>query len=144
MPEQLIVPNQQQEGQVTKAYAVTPVDIQTVPVPFANDPFFAVSVTTYIIVFGVSFLAGLVRFIRKLNEATEPQPLAKIMLRFAGEQVVATFAGLLTFWICLYLGWSMTVTVVMISISAHMGGKAIDTYTDLREVWIEAQKRKFK
>ena len=143
MQEQIIIPEGQQHGPVN-AYAVTPVNVQTVPVPFANDPFFAVSVTTYIIVFGVSFLAGLVRFIRKLNESTEPQPLAKIMLRFAGEQVVATFAGLLTFWICLYLGWSMTVTVVMISLSAHMGGKAIDTYTDLREVWIDAQKRKFK
>jgi hypothetical protein len=110
--------------------------------PFDQDPFFAISVTTYLIVFGVSFLAGLVSFIRKINDSSEPLPLGKMALKFAGEQLVAIFAGLLTFWICVYVEWSMTVTVIMISLSAHMGGKAIDTMIDVRTAWIELQKSK--
>lgn len=125
--------------------AEMPVLVKPIPQqPYSNDPFFAVNLATYLVIIGVSILGGLVQFIRKLNQSTEPQPLHRILGKFLGEMIIAVFAGLLTFWICMYVGFSMTVTVVMVSISAHMGGKAIDTMVDIRSAWIEIQKNKLK
>lgn len=86
------------------------------------------AIITYGWIVAIAMLGGLVKFIRKLNESKEPKPLRYIFLRFAGEMIISSFAGIITVLICLY--WEMpTVLIgVLAGVSGHLGGKAIDTF----------------
>ncbi len=94
---------------------------------------------TYGWVVGLAALGGLVAFIRKLNDATEPRPLKLIFLKLSGELVISSFAGLVTYWLCQH--WQLTepVTAIAIAISGHMGGRTID---GIGKVWIAALETK--
>lgn len=59
----------------------------------------------------VLFLAlggGLANFIMKLNQATEPQPVKTLFIRFLGEMFLSGFAGLTTFLLCREWGCRLT------------------------------------
>lgn len=81
---------------------------------------------TYIWVGILAMSGGLVAFIRRLNKARKPQPLHLIFIKLLGELVISAFAGVVTFYLCEYLNISPLLTAVMVAISGHLGGNAID------------------
>lgn len=77
----------------------------------------------------VLFLAlagGLAAFITRLNRATKPQPVGQIFLSLLGELFLSGFAGFITFLICRYYGFEPMLSAVLVAVSGHMGGNAID------------------
>ena len=77
----------------------------------------------------VLFLAlagGLAAFIMRLNHASVPQPIGKIFLSLLGELFLSGFAGFITFLICRYYELAPMLTAVLVAVSGHMGGNAID------------------
>lgn len=81
---------------------------------------------TYIWVGLLAMGGGLVAFIRRLNKSRKPQPLSLIFIKLMGELVISAFAGVVTFYLCEYLGISPLLTAVMVAVSGHLGGNAID------------------
>lgn len=81
------------------------------------------------VVFGVG--GGLANFIMKLNQATEPQPVKTLFIRFLGEMFLAGFAGLTTFLLCREWGLSLNYTAVMVAMAGNLGGKAISQMSKL-------------
>ena len=82
----------------------------------------------------VLFLAlggGLANFIMKLNQATEPQPVKTLFIRFLGEMFLSGFAGLTTFLLCREWGLSLNYTAVMVAMAGHLGGNAISQMSKL-------------
>lgn len=82
----------------------------------------------------VLFLAlggGLANFIMKLNQATEPQPVKILFIRFLGEMFLSGFAGLTTFLLCREWGLSLNYTAVMVAMAGHLGGNAISQMSKL-------------
>ena len=95
------------------------------------------SVLTWLWVVGLSILGGLASFIRELNQPTKPLSLGKIFIKLIGELVIAAFAGLLTFFLCRAWGLSNAWTAVLVSVSGHLGSRAIDGIAD---IWINILK----
>ncbi|MCD6252332.1 MAG: phage holin family protein [Psychrobacter sp.] len=90
------------------------------------------SLLTYMWVFLLAVTGGLVAFIRKLNKARKPLPLTKLFVRLSGELVISGFAGVVTFYLCEYWGFDQLLTAVMVAISGHLGGSAIDR---ISKIW---------
>ena len=77
----------------------------------------------------VLFLAlagGLAAFIMRLNHASVPQPIGKIFLSLLGELFLSGFAGFITFLICRHYEFAPMLSAVLVAVSGHMGGNAID------------------
>ncbi|WP_410472101.1 phage holin family protein [Faucicola mancuniensis] len=83
----------------------------------------------------LSITGGFVAFIRRLNNATEPQPLGKIFLKLTGELVISGFVGLVTFLLCQDFELSANQTAISVAISGHLGGNAIDQITKLSKIF---------
>lgn len=84
---------------------------------------------TYLWVGALSMAGGLVAFIRRLNKAKEPQPIYMIFLKLLGELIVSGFTGVVTFYLCEHLETQALLTAVLVAVSGHMGGNAIDLLT---------------
>lgn len=102
-----------------------------------NNKLSVYSALTWFWVFGLSLLGGLASSIRKLNQSTKPLSLGKLFIRLSGELVIAAFAGLLTFFLCQAWGLSNYWTAVFVSVSGHLGSRAIDGVAD---IWINILK----
>ncbi len=84
---------------------------------------------TYTWVLLLASAGGLVAFIRRLNNAKEPQPLKILLIKLLGELVISAFAGIVTFYLCEHLETQSLLTAVLVAISGHLGGNAIDVLT---------------
>ncbi|WP_201595310.1 phage holin family protein [Psychrobacter vallis] len=90
------------------------------------------SLLTYMWVFLLAVTGGLVAFIRQLNRSRKPLPLTEVFVRLIGELIISGFAGVLTFYLCEYWGFNQLLTAVLVAISGHLGGGAIDR---IAKVW---------
>ena len=90
------------------------------------------SLLTYMWVFLLSIAGGVVAFIRRLNQTSNPLPLHIVFTRLFGELLISGFAGVVTFYLCEYWEFNGLLTAVMVAISGHLGGSAIDRIT---RVW---------
>ncbi|MGV8899997.1 MAG: phage holin family protein [Burkholderiaceae bacterium] len=80
------------------------------------------SYLTYLWVFGLSALGGAVSFIRKVREGNAR---AWNFVEFIGEIMTSVFAGVLTFYLCEWSGFSQLATAAFTGIGGHMGSRAI-------------------
>jgi hypothetical protein len=87
----------------------------------AKDPTYY-SLTTYIWVFGLAMLGGLVNFMRKIQMG---HSRAFNIVELIGELVTSAFAGILTFWLCENSGLSPLLTAALVGISGHMGSRSL-------------------
>jgi uncharacterized membrane protein HdeD (DUF308 family) len=71
--------------------------------------------------FFLSTLGGVVNHIMKLRNGKRKFKFKELIF----DLVVSIFAGLITFYFCLALGVSETMSAVLIAISGHMGTRAI-------------------
>ena len=77
---------------------------------------------TYAWVFGLSALGGFVSFVRKVKLG---HARAWNFVEFFGELATSAFAGVLTFWLCEWAGFSPLATAAFVGIAGHMGSRAI-------------------
>ena len=80
------------------------------------------SLVTYLWVFLLAILGGVVNFMRKLQSGH-----ARVfnLVEFVGEIVTSAFAGVITFWLCENAGFSPLMTAAFVGVSGHMGSRAI-------------------
>ncbi len=90
------------------------------------------SLLTYLWVFALAILGGVVNFMRKLQEGH-----ARVfnVVEFIGEIVTSAFAGVITFWMCENAGMSPLVTAAFVGVSGHMGSRALF----MIENWLKAR-----
>lgn len=84
---------------------------------------------TYVWVGLLAMVGGLVAFIRRLNNNQKPERLSILFTKLAGELIISGFAGVVTFYFCEFLEVESLLTAVLVAISGHMGGNAIDLIT---------------
>ena len=104
--------------------------------------------TTYAIVVGVSFFAGLVRMARMHQKHKKPMTFLELVTKLVIESCIAVFSGMLTFWAAMQFIESLSKIMVLVCVAAHLGGKAIDDMTafyrlvkDAREIKRKASQR---
>jgi len=86
------------------------------------------SMLTYLWVFGLSILGGLVSFLRKVKEGhSRVYNVAELI----GEIITAAFAGVITFWLCEWSAFDPLVTAAFVGISGHMGSRAIFMFENM-------------
>lgn len=90
------------------------------------------SVITYVWVFALAVLGGVVNFMRKLQQG---HARAFNLVEFIGEIVTSAFAGVITFWMCEHAGLSPLITAAFVGISGHMGSRALFLF----EGWLQAK-----
>lgn len=90
------------------------------------------SLLTYLWVFGLAVLGGVVNFMRKLQEG---HARAFNIIEFIGEIVTSAFAGVITFWLCENADLSQLITAAFVGISGHMGSRALF----MAEGWLTKQ-----
>jgi hypothetical protein len=93
---------------------------QSVPNP--KDPM-GYPLKTYGFMLGVAVIGGLVSFYGKVRRK-EVEALS--VMHLIGEIATSAFAGLLTFWVCEYLGIQQILTAPIVGVSGHLGAKAIN------------------
>jgi len=85
------------------------------------------SLLTYLWVFGLAVLGGVVNFMRKLQQG---HARAFNIIEFVGEIVTSAFAGVITFWLCENANLSPLITAAFVGVSGHMGSRAIFTFEE--------------
>lgn len=80
------------------------------------------SMLTYLWVFGLSSLGGVVSFLNKIKKG---HARAFNIAEFVGEISASAFAGVITFWLCENSNISPLVTAALVGVSGHMGSRAI-------------------
>lgn len=80
------------------------------------------SLVTYVWVFMLAMLGGVVNFMRKLQTG---HVRAFNVVEFVGEIVTSAFAGVITFWLCENAQMSQLMTAAFVGISGHMGSRAL-------------------
>jgi len=80
------------------------------------------SLLTYLWVFGLSSLGGVVSFINKVKKG---YARAFNIAEFMGEIATSAFAGVITFWLCENANISPLITAALVGVSGHMGSRAI-------------------
>ena len=93
---------------------------------FEKDPT-SYSLLTYVWVFGLSILGGVVNFMRKIQEG---HSRAFNIIEFIGEIVTAAFAGVITFWLCENANFSPLLSAAFVGVSGHMGSRALFAFED--------------
>lgn len=90
------------------------------------------SLVTYLWVFLLAILGGIVNFMRKLQAGH-----ARVfnLIEFIGEIVTSAFAGVITFWLCENAGFPALMTAAFVGVSGHMGSRAIF----MIENWLKAK-----
>ncbi len=77
---------------------------------------------TYLYVFVLSFIGGTASYIIKVKEGVAKRfSIAELI----GDNFVAGFIGLITFFLCEYFGVDQRLSAVFIGISAHNSSRAI-------------------
>ena len=77
---------------------------------------------TYAWVIVLSVIGGVVNFMRKLTRGiSRPFNIVELI----GELVTSGFAGVLTFWLCVWSGVSPLLTGVIVGVAGHMGSRLI-------------------
>lgn len=90
----------------------------------------------------VIFLAvagGFVSFIRRLNNQPKPENLAIVFVKLIGELCISGFAGVITYLICQEWGVSASMTAVLVGISGHLGGNAIDLISNIVQKFFQSK-----
>ena len=85
------------------------------------------SLLTYLWVFGLAVLGGVVNFMRKLQSG---HTRAFNIIEFIGEIVTSAFAGVITFWLCENAALSPLITAAFVGVSGHMGSRAIFAFEE--------------
>ena len=93
-------------------------DFQNPPPSPENYP-----LVTYLYVFLLSALGGFVSFMKKLKSG---HVRAWNFAEFVGELATSAFAGIITFYLCQWSGFSPLLTAALVGISGHMGSRAIN------------------
>lgn len=88
------------------------------------------SFATYVWVLGLSSLAGIVSFMRKVKRG---RARSYSVAEFIGEVGASALAGVVTFWLCQNAGISQLLTAAFVGISGHMGSRALALF----EEWAE-------
>ncbi|SEH89979.1 phage holin family protein [Paraburkholderia hospita] len=101
----------------------------------AKDPA-SYDLITYAWVVSLSAWGGAVRFIRKVK-AGEMSPKTA-MKSLIGEVLTSAFAGVVTFYAAQATGVSPLWTAVLVGISGHMGGRAIELFEIFFKRWVGA------
>jgi len=86
------------------------------------------SLITYLWVFGVSALGGVVSYVRKVR-AGQAEKFS--IMEVIGEIVISAFTGLVTFWLCEAASIDQPLTAALVGISGHMGSRAIALFEDM-------------
>lgn len=86
------------------------------------------SLLTYLWVFALAVMGGIVNFLRKIKSG---QSSKFNVVEFIGEVVTSAFAGVITFWICEHAAIAPLVTAALVGISGHAGSRAIYLIEDL-------------
>lgn len=92
-----------------------------------RDPL-SYGILTYVWVFALAVLGGVVGFLRKLQEGVTR---AFNVVEFLGEIVTSAFAGIITFWFCESAGFNPLLTAAFVGISGHMGSRALFAFESL-------------
>lgn len=88
-------------------------------------------------VIGLSVLAGVVSFVRKVREgAARRFNFAELL----GECMTSALVGLITFWLCEWAGANKYLQAALIAIASHMGTRALFKFEKALEAWVD---RKF-
>ena len=85
------------------------------------------SFLTYLWVFGLSSLGGVISFLNKLKKG---HARAFNIAEFVGEISASAFAGVITFWLCENAEITPLVTAAFVGVSGHMGSRAIMLFED--------------
>ena len=85
------------------------------------------SLLTYLWVFGLSSLGGVVSFLNKIKKG---HARAFNIAEFVGEISASAFAGVITFWLCENSNISPLVTAAFVGVSGHMGSRAITLFEE--------------
>ncbi len=81
-----------------------------------------VSSITYLWVFLMSILGGVTSFHHKVKRGiARPWNIAE----FVGEITTSAFAGIVTFYLCVWSGFAPLLTAALVGIAGHMGSRAI-------------------
>lgn len=78
----------------------------------------------YIIYFWFIILAmigGTVKYLSRLKTKNLPFSLLELIM----EWVISGFAGIITMYVCLWQGYDLHLTAVLVGITGHMGGSGI-------------------
>lgn len=81
-----------------------------------------VGLLTYLWVLGLSLLGGAAAFARKVQMG---HARAWNIAEFLGEIVISAAAGMITFFMCSWSGFSPFLTAALVGIAGHMGSRAI-------------------
>ena len=98
----------------------------------AKDPT-SYSLLTYCWVIALSAWGGAVRFIRKVKAGD--MTLKQAVLTVAGEIVISSFAGVLTFYGCEAMSVQPLYTAMLVGVAGHMGGRALDPLEQAYRRW---------
>lgn len=83
---------------------------------------------TYAWVFGLSAWGGFVSFLRKVKAG---HARAWNFIELIGEIATSVFAGIVTFYLCEWSGFSQIATAAFVAIAGHMGTRAIFQLEDV-------------
>ena len=98
------------------------------------------AVIAYLWVLLLSGWAGVVSYIRKLHDGlVERFSLSGLV----GEIVIASFAGLITYWLCVLGNLPGELSAILIAVSGHMGARAIHVTEMFVEAWISRMLKRF-
>lgn len=88
-------------------------------------------------VFLLAIAGGLVRFVRQCNKSNKKLSPITIVLRLVGELIISGFADVITFYLCEYWNFDGLLTAVMVAISGHLGGSAIDRIARVWDAFVD-------
>lgn len=88
--------------------------------PLDKDPYIY-NVITYVWVFGLASLGGLVSYMQKVQQGLLEFNVLNILL----EIIRSAFVGVVTFLLCRYLNLDQLLTAAMVGVAGHMGSKAM-------------------
>lgn len=94
---------------------------------------------TYLWVFALAMFGGAVSYLKKLRYGKKWK-----FTDFAIELTTAAFAGLVTFFLCEWIGIGQTGTAALTGISGHYSGRAIQGFGNIMDKVFESIGGKFK
>lgn len=89
---------------------------------------FSYSLREYAVILGLSIAGGMVSWIAKMRRGEQSAASLQALI---GELCTSAFAGLLTFWVCEYLGVHRLLVPAIVGVAGHLGTRLIDWAGDL-------------
>jgi hypothetical protein len=99
----------------------------------ARTPF-SYDTITYLWVLAWAMAGGFVNFMRKLRDG---EVRAFNFAELIGELFTSAFVGVLTFYLCEWAGVNPLLSAVFISITGHMGSRALFIAEEIAQKWFE-------